>query len=497
MREPEYLVRSGNNPVRFIKHFLFATGYGLLGVFITIVVVYSMYLQNRPELKLWHVFELKDEFTSERAHRVQTFSKYLELEERLFQRLRRDVYQDRDKGSSNLLNRYSEGSLADPANESRDWNRSFELSVENPRGGVLLIHGLSDSPYSMRALAQIFHAQGFYVLGLRLPGHGTVPAGLTTASWLDWAAATRLAAKHVRHRTGKNKPIYIGGYSTGAALSVEYSLAVLEGEPLPAAEGLILLSPAIGVAPVAALAEYQAKLAVIPGLEKLAYDSIQPEYNPYKYQSFAVNAGDQIYRLTREIQKRINRLDEGKGVSGMPPILAFQSVVDATVSTKSLVKVLFKRLAPEGHELVLFDIDRSAHFESFLVYDPVEDIRQLFAEPRLPFATTLLTNIDPDSQEIIARHRFAGPTKVTDEKVDFAWPRGIYSLSHTALPFSPDDPVNGEKALQDRKLVYLGRIDLRGERGLFIVPAAEMLRQRYNPFFSYMEKRIITFINKQ
>jgi alpha-beta hydrolase superfamily lysophospholipase len=483
--------------MRYVKHLLFAFGYGVLGVFITILIVYGAHLQNRPDLRLWHVVDLTEEYTTENADQIQTFPEYLELEERLFRQLRRTMYQQDDDPNKNLLNRYFDGSRADPVNVLPDWNRSFEITVDKPRGGVLLVHGLSDSPYSMRALARTFHELGYYVVGLRLPGHGTAPAGLTTATWQDWAAATRLAANYVRQKIGKNTPFYMGGYSTGAALAVEYSLAVLEGEAFPAANGLILVSPAIGVAPVAALAEYQAKLAVIPGLEKLAWDSIQPEYNPYKYQSFAVNAGDQIYRLTREIEKRINRLDEGNGVSGVPPIVAFQSVVDATVSTKALVQVLFKRLASEGHELVLFDVDRSAHFESFLVYDPVEDIKRLFADPYLPFATTLLTNLDPDSREIIARHRFAGQTRVSDEKLNLTWPDEIYSLSHTALPFRPDDPVNGEKRPRDQKLVYLGRIDLRGERGLFIVPAAEMLRQKYNPFYKYMEERIVTFINKQ
>lgn len=480
--------------MRLLKHFLMAIGYGGLGVFITMAVIYVMYLQNRPELQPWHVVELTEEYTNEKAEQIQTFQKYLELEERLFRQLRRTLYQQDGDPDKNLLNRYFEGSRADPNNVSPDWNRSFEVSVDKPRGGVLLVHGLSDSPYSMRALTRTFHEQGYFVVGLRLPGHGTAPAGLTTAKWQDWAAAIRLAAKYVRQKVGQDKPFYIGGYSTGAALAVEYSLAILEGAAYPAADGLILISPAIGVAPLAALAEYQAKLAVIPGMEKLAWDSIQPEYNPYKYQSFAVNAGDQIYRLTRKIEKRINRLDRGKGVSGMPPILAFQSVVDATVSTRSLVQVLFKRLASEGHELVLFDVDRSAHFEPFLVYDPVDEIKQLFAEPRLPFATTLLTNVDPESGEIFARHRLAGPTKVTSEQTELVWPVGVYSLSHTALPIRPDDSVYGNKKPRDQKLVYLGRVDLRGERGLFIVPASEMLRQKYNPFYSYIEKRVIIFI---
>ena len=480
-----------------IKNLLLAVGYGLIGALTTIVFVYATYLQNRPDLEAWHTIDLEEEFTASKAGSIQSFTKYLDLEDRLYKELREKVYQGKSEAGKNRLNRYFFGSMSDPTKTKRNWNRSFELKQENPRGGVLLIHGLSDSPYSMRSLEQLFQAQGYYVLGLRLPGHGTIPAGLVNASWRDFTAATRLAAQHVRHEIGKSKPFYIAGYSTGAALAVEYSLAILEGEKLPAADGLVLISPAIGVNPVAVLAKYQAKLAAIPGLEKFAWDSIQPEFNPYKYQSFAVNAGDQIYRLTRQIEQRINRLDKGRGVVDMPTVLAFQSVVDATVSTRALVKVLFKRLAAEGHELVLFDINRSAHIEPFIAIDPVGDIKNLFTEPVLPFSTTLLTNISPETQKIYAQHRLAGPAKVTVNQLGLAWPDGIYSLAHTALPFSPDDPVYGSQEPKEKKLVYLGRIDLRGERGLFIVPASDLLRLSYNPFYSYIEDRIIMLLKEK
>ena len=60
---------------------------------------------------------------------------------------------------------------------------------------MLLLHGMSDAPYSLRALGEALHARGFHVLGLRLPGHGTAPSGLVTATWEDMAAAVALAAR--------------------------------------------------------------------------------------------------------------------------------------------------------------------------------------------------------------------------------------------------------------------------------------------------------------
>lgn len=51
------------------------------------------------------------------------------------------------------------------------YTRSFELMPEPARGAVLLVHGVSDSPYAMRAIATVFCDQGFYFQVLRLPGH--------------------------------------------------------------------------------------------------------------------------------------------------------------------------------------------------------------------------------------------------------------------------------------------------------------------------------------
>jgi alpha-beta hydrolase superfamily lysophospholipase len=65
---------------------------------------------------------------------------------------------------------------------------------------VVLLHGLTDSPYGLRHIARRYAERGFVAIGLRVPGHGTVPAGLTDARWEDWVAATRLALREARRR---------------------------------------------------------------------------------------------------------------------------------------------------------------------------------------------------------------------------------------------------------------------------------------------------------
>ena len=115
-----------------------------------------------------------------------------------------------------------------------------------PRGAVLLLHGMTDSPYSLRAIGMVLHEAGFHVLGLRLPGHGTAPAELKHVRWRDMAAAVRVATDHLFQRVG-NRPLHIVGYSTGGALALNYSLDALEDPSTRSPASLILVSPAIGV----------------------------------------------------------------------------------------------------------------------------------------------------------------------------------------------------------------------------------------------------------
>ncbi len=479
--------------MRVLRQLALFVVYGALGAQLALTVAYIAYLQTRPELKPWHRAVLDAEFRADDAARVRTLDEYRALEARLAAQLREQVYSQVEPSDRSPINRYTAGSRSDPAVRHPDWNYTFELPAADPRGGVLLVHGLSDSPYSMRALAERLHAEGYWAVGLRLPGHGTAPAALTRARWPDWAAAVRIGARHLRERIGAERPLYIVGYSTGAALGVEYALARLAGETLPRVDGLVLLSPAIGVSPAAVLASWQARMGAIPGFEKLAWASLGPEYDPYKYTSFAVNAGAQIYALTREIATRIAALDAGDGVQGMPRVLAFQSAADATVSPEALVRGFLRRLAPQGHELVVFDINRDAMAETLLVPAAGAGVQRLLAAGPLPFALTVVTNRDPQTYEVVARRRGARSLELASEPTGLEWPRGVFSLSHLALPISPADPLYGATRPEPPAGIYLGRPALLGERELLAVPDSDLVRLRFNPFFSYLEQRVVEF----
>jgi alpha-beta hydrolase superfamily lysophospholipase len=473
-----------------VKHTLKALGYGITGGVAVMIVVLVLQLERRPDLKIWHTVELDAEFTADGA---KNFEDYLSTEARLFKQLDESVYSRIEPQDRRLINRFHRGSLSDPDRWSPNWNRTFELSGKAPKAGILLLHGMSDSPYSLRSLGQRLHGAGAWVVGLRLPGHGTAPSGLVGVKWQDMAAAVRVSMDHLRDKVG-DRPVYIVGYSNGGALAVYYAISALENNALPSVDGMVLLSPAIGVTPLAAFAVWQARLGRLLGLQKLAWTDILPEYDPFKYNSFAVNAGDQVYRLTAEIQSKMKTLGDKKALERFPPVLAFQSAVDATVSTQALIDGLLGQLSPDGHELVIFDINRLSEIEQILGKDPLKSIEAGLDHPGLTFTMSFVTNDSEKSRRVVVRRKRPGDNEIAEMSMGLMWPQGVYSLSHVALPFSPNDPLYGGPAAGNSPGIKLGDLALRGERGVLQIPAAAMLRLRWNPFYPYMERRLLEFV---
>jgi alpha-beta hydrolase superfamily lysophospholipase len=460
-----------------------------------LLVLLTMQGCGGPALKSWHTEKLSAEFTAEKADEVTSFDDYRRLEDELFAQLEEKVYAHTATGPDYALVRYSTGSAADPQHRQPNWNRSFELNADVPAGGILLLHGMSDSPYSLRALGEALNQRGYQVLGLRLPGHGTAPSGLTSVSWQDMAAAVRLGMEHLASRVGQ-APIHIIGYSTGAPLALNFALNAQQGKTTPVPASLVLISPAIGISPSAALAKWKRRLSLIPGLGQLAWLQVQPEFDPYKYNSFATNAGEQVHRLTRSVARRIATRSRSNPKANFPPVLVLKSTVDATVSTDAVVDNLLAPLALDHHELVLFDINRFAMKSTLLVSDPGPLTARVMTDATLPFAVTLVTNENPESTAVIARHKAPLSTEVSSsEPLDLAWPQGVISLSHVALPFPPDDPLYGQRPPGNEDVLFLGQMAIQGERGLLKLPSDWLLRLRYNPFYDYLERRVLEWVD--
>lgn len=451
---------------------------------------------SRLPLGPWHTAELTAEFTADRTDEIRTLDDYRQLEERVFEQLQAEVYAHTETGPAFALERFSAGSAADPQAHRPNWNHSFELPASPAKGGVLLLHGMSDSPYSLRSLGESLHQHGYWVMGLRLPGHGTAPSGLVNIKMEDMSAAVRLGIRHLAKRVGP-KPLHIIGYSTGASLALDFALDALDGGAGPVPASLVLISPAVGVHPAAGLAKWKRRLSILPGLGGLAWLNIQPEFDPYKYNSFATNAAEQVYRLTRAVSGRIAGRSRSHPAAVLPPTLVFKSTVDATVSTKAVVERLLRPLAPHRHELVLFDINRLAATSPLLISDPGPLTARLMDDKALPFTLTLVANETPESIDVAAFRKEPFSAETTrSEPLGLAWPLGVISLSHLALPIPPSDPLYGERPPEKRGTLFLGRMAVQGERGLLKLPADWFLRLRYNPFYAYLEARVLAWIER-
>jgi len=463
--------------------------------FLSVLMLVVVQGCGTADLEPWHTEELSEEFTAERADEIRTFEDYLRLEDRLYVELEEGVYAQVETGPTYALVRYSAGSLSDPRTREPNWNRSFELIPDSPIGGVLLLHGMSDSPSTLRSIGHALERHGYWVVGLRLPGHGTAPSGIADVTWPDMAAAVRLAMDHLAIELA-DRPIHMVGFSTGAALALDFALEAEEGNASPLPASLVLISPAVRIHPGAALLSFMDGLSVVPGLERLAWVQILPEFDPYRYNSFATNASDVVHRVTTSVDGRIGARARSNADEVLPPILVLKSTVDATVTDEAAVDGLLIRLKPYRHELVLFDLNRAAAVTTVLTSDPGPQTARLMADDTLPFGVTFVTNESPTSMGVVARRKPPFSTEVVDEDLDLEWPRGILSLSHMALPIAPQDPLYGAIVPEERDVLFLGNLAVKGERGVLKLPADWLLRMRYNPFYSVLETRTLDWVDQ-
>ena len=484
-------------PIRpFLRRWLLRLAWTTVIVFLTIVIGGALSARRRlPDLQPWHRISPRD-FRVADVKASTSLADYLAIEEEAFRTVHDQIEGRLDPAWKLPANRYNREGLSHWSRLGTDWNRTQVLPPSGaPVGGALLVHGLTDTPYSMRSIGEDLRSRGYHVVALRVPGHGTVPAGLTDVTWEDWVAAVRVAARDLRSRIGADKPLVLVGYSNGGALVLKYSLDAIEGSGDPPASRIVLLSPMIGVPRFAWLARVISMLGPLPAFEKARWLDIYPEYNPFKYNSFPANAGLQTWRLTTTMQAQIARIAEAGRSGDLPPVLTFHSLVDATVSTPAVVHALYDVIGDERSELVIFDINRSSGLVPFIQPADATLLSRLTDSSARRYRRTLITNVDPASLDVAERTVAPGATTVDARPLGLAWPRDVYSLSHVAIPFPFTDPVYGrEETTAAAATIRIGQLSPRGERTVLTVPSETLMRLTCNPFFSYLNTRTAAWL---
>lgn len=443
-----------------------------------------------PQLEPWHRY-VPEELSEAELDRA-TWADYVEAEHRLYELMIQAVTRRLDPEDRVPHNRYFEGSAVYPARFAQDWNRSFVLEPKGePVGVVLLLHGLTDSPYSVRHIAAHYRDRGYVALVMRLPAHGTVPAALTRVHWEDTLAATRMAVREARRRVSAPKPFHMVGYSTGGALTLKYALDALKDERLARPDRIVLLSPMIGVSRFARFAGFAGWPSVLPAFAKTAWLDLLPEYNPFKYNSFPVNAAVQSHRLSTTLQEDLVQASRENRLGKLPPVLTFQSVVDDTISVSAVISALYGMLPANGSELVLFDLNRSVDFGLLVKPGITDPLVRLFPAAPRKYAISVVANADANTDAVIERRMAAGTADELRRPLPLAFPREVYSLSHIAVPFPTNDGLYGlQPDPSENYGIRLGVRGLRGERGVLVVDPASLLRLGCNPFYPYLIERI-------
>jgi alpha-beta hydrolase superfamily lysophospholipase len=443
-----------------------------------------------PHLERWHTF-VPAEAGAEQIAKLD-WAGYLAAEKKLFDEVRSEVTDKLEPEAQVGSNRYFSGSPIYPGRFAQDWNRSYVMApAGTPVGAVVLLHGLTDSPYSLRHVARHYVQAGYVALAIRLPGHGTVPAGLSKVEWEQWMAATHLAVREARRLAPTPAPLHLVGFSNGGALAMKYALDVLDDKALARPDRIVLFAPMIGITSMARFAGVFGWPAFIPAFDKAAWLGIVPEFNPFKYNSFPVNGARQSSLVARRLQAQIDRHAREDNLGDLPPVLTFQSVVDFTVSTRAIVTALYANLPANGSWLVLFDLNRHAKFGPLLRTGTDTMVARLLADAPRNFGTTVVTNASQRSDEVVARSVEAGSTTETVTELGLAFPPGVFSLSHLAIPFPLSDPLYGlEPDTSEDYGANLGAMATRGERGTLIVSIDSLARMSSNPFFDYVMRRV-------
>lgn len=237
---------------------------------------------------------------------------------------------------------------------SRPWRMRGDY---NPRGGLLLCHGFTGAPQSMRPWAEHHAAAGWEVSLPLLPGHATTWQEMTRTTRHDWYGEVRRAALELLER---HERIAVAGMSMGGTLS----LALAQDPTIaPRLQGLALVNPAATVPRAALLSPLVWPL--VRSLPAIASDIAAPGGIEEAYERTPMRSVAQLRALTAQVRRALPRVRTPLLLATSPQ----DHVVDPRDSDLIAARVggVVERLRlPDSHHVATLDHDAPRIFEASL-----------------------------------------------------------------------------------------------------------------------------------
>ncbi|MET0268344.1 MAG: alpha/beta fold hydrolase [Duganella sp.] len=242
------------------------------------------------------------------------------------------------------------------------WNAPYELRPQTPGSrAVLLVHGLGDSPWSFVDVAHSLAAQGYVVRTALLAGHGTRPDAMIGVRLEDWQRQVREQIALLR---AEFDDVYLGGFSTGANLVLEYAIDD------PDIRGLLLFSPALRSSvtldwTTPFLARWKTWLFP-PSAER-------PQQSALRYHNVPLNGFAQFYRSSVAVRRAIDGKDFDR------PVLVVLAQNDSVVDVDYMRTLFERRFTHPASRLIWYGEDKREPSSRVLVlpdYLPQERISQ-------------------------------------------------------------------------------------------------------------------------
>lgn len=193
------------------------------------------------------------------------------------------------------------------------------FAADGSEVGVVLSHGFTGSPQSLRPWAEHLAAAGLTVRLPRLPGHGTRWQDLNDTRWPDWYGELERAFDDLR---GRCRQVFGMGLSMGGTLVIRLA----EQRPAEVA-GLVLVNPSLGTERKDVKYALPLLHRVVPSLAGIGSDIRKPGVTELAYERTPLRAMHSLSRLWPLVVADLGLVTA--------PVLLYRSRVDHVVEPMS------------------------------------------------------------------------------------------------------------------------------------------------------------------